>query len=74
MYLPFLSVVCFADICTLYNLSLQTRSKKKNKKKNHKWRWLTSPDNTEWASETPRTLWKKISEETSTFFLYDLEW
>jgi len=31
-------------------------------------------DNVEWASETPKGLWKKIVDEVQAYFGYRLDW
>lgn len=31
-------------------------------------------DNTEWASETPKSLWKKIVTEAQEYFRFSLDW
>lgn len=48
----------------------QKNSKKKKSKSREKFGNLV---NTEWASETPKTLWKKILEEIKTHFDYTLD-
>ena len=35
---------------------------------------IVGVDNVEWASETPKSLWKKIIEEVQTYFGYRLDW
>lgn len=46
-------------------------SRKKNKRKNKG--IVFSVDNTEWVSETPKTLWKKIVDEVDDYYHYTLE-
>lgn len=48
------------------------KPKKKNKRKNKGALYLAS-DNIEWASETPKSLWKKIVEEVQDYYGYKLE-
>ncbi|KAJ8312586.1 hypothetical protein KUTeg_009959 [Tegillarca granosa] len=47
------------------------KARRKNNKKN-KMSYL-SADNTEWVSETPKTLWKKIVDEVKDYYHYTLE-
>lgn len=32
------------------------------------------PDNTEWATETPKSLWKKITTEAKEYYRFSFEW
>lgn len=51
---------------------LQTKARKKNKRRN-KQSSVFAMDNTEWVSDTPRTLWKKIVDEVADYYGYTLE-
>jgi len=35
---------------------------------------IVCADNVEWASETPKSLWKKIIDEVQTYFGYRFDW
>lgn len=50
---------------------LQRNSKKRNKRKNKG--ILYVPDNTEWLSESPKSLWKKIVDDIHEYYHFTLE-
>ncbi|KAK7087364.1 clustered mitochondria protein homolog [Littorina saxatilis] len=51
---------------------LQTKARKKNKRRN-KQSSVFAVDNSEWVSDTPKTLWKKIVDEVADYYGYTLE-
>ncbi|XP_067651170.1 clustered mitochondria protein homolog [Haliotis asinina] len=52
---------------------LQSKTAKRKSKKKNKQSTVFSIDNTEWLSETPKTLWKKIVDEVDEYYGYTLE-
>ncbi|XP_076435159.1 clustered mitochondria protein homolog [Babylonia areolata] len=51
---------------------LQTKARKKNKRRN-KQSIVFAADNTEWVSDTPRTLWRKIVDEVAEYYGFTFE-
>jgi len=49
------------------------RSRKRNKKKNRGFLLSVVSDNVEWASETPKTMWTKVTEEIQEYYSYKLD-
>ncbi|KAL8614005.1 hypothetical protein ACOMHN_023240 [Nucella lapillus] len=51
---------------------LQTKARKKNKRRN-KQSIVFAADNTEWVSDTPKSLWKRIVDEVTDYYGYTVE-
>lgn len=64
--------ILYLMLSKLLLLQLQSQRARKRNKRRYKMMVL-SADSLEWASETPRSIWKKIVDEMQDYFYYTMD-